>query len=654
MADRDQVLADFQECTGFEDVETSIAILEQHDWSLLPAVQSVMNEVSDCGSAAEMVTIEDIPPHTENMVDLSGACNPAPSKTPMAGTSGPSGSTGVVRMLNFIVEYRDENIPLILADTETVGKIKESLNEILNIPVSKQELRGWVQRKVDDKRVLRDLHLPKETRLYLLTPEVTNPTVVLPSTSSDQSYTIEEKLSHTYTLNITVREPSISIPRQFSLQFPGSKTIKEVKSDVYHLTDVAVRHQAWTGWPEDAKDDSLTLAASGISYPAHSLEVDKVSTSCSDTRKAQSTEDMEITVSDDDETMYNPLLEDDMFDADEEVLSRNKNRSLIPDNVTDEVFALEHLTKEFSNRYGECHPVFYVGSLEDAVKDSLLVSAKERKPLAIYLHHDNSIAANVFCSQVLCSESVVNYLSSNFITWAWDLTHESNRKRLQNAATSLFGSLDAAQLSYKSEHLPVFLIILRTRSSREVFSVIHGHQTLDELMSALINASEVFQLNLKSDIAEEKEREAREMIKREQDAAYEQSLAADRAKARAQQEEVDKQREVEQQRQNDEAIKEAICKSLAEDLPEEPDADCPDPVSHIKIRVPGGDVLQRRFLATNTLNVLLNFVASKGFHTEDFKLLTTYPRKDVSLLDQSKSLKDLNLFPQETLIIEER
>lgn len=81
-----------------------------------------MNEVSDCGSAAEMVTTEDIPRHTENMVDLSGACNPAPSKTPMAGTSGPSGSTGVVRMLNFIVEYRDANIPLTLADTETVGR----------------------------------------------------------------------------------------------------------------------------------------------------------------------------------------------------------------------------------------------------------------------------------------------------------------------------------------------------------------------------------------------------------------------------------------------------------------------------------------------------------------------------------------------------
>ncbi len=40
----------------------------------------------------------------------------------------------------------------------------------------------------------------------------------------------------------------------------------------------------------------------------------------------------------------------------------------------------------------------------------------------IYLHHDSSILSNIFCSQLLCSESVVNYLTSNYVCWAWDLT----------------------------------------------------------------------------------------------------------------------------------------------------------------------------------------------------------------------------------------
>jgi len=53
----------------------------------------------------------------------------------------------------------------------------------------------------------------------------------------------------------------------------------------------------------------------------------------------------------------------------------------------------------------------------------------QRKLLAIYLHHDQSIFANVFCSQVLCDESLVSFLSANFIIWAWDLTNASNREK---------------------------------------------------------------------------------------------------------------------------------------------------------------------------------------------------------------------------------
>lgn len=54
----------------------------------------------------------------------------------------------------------------------------------------------------------------------------------------------------------------------------------------------------------------------------------------------------------------------------------------------------------------------------------------QRKLLAVYLHHDSSILSNVFCSQILCSEGVVSFLSNNFLTWAWDMTHQTNSDRL--------------------------------------------------------------------------------------------------------------------------------------------------------------------------------------------------------------------------------
>lgn len=53
----------------------------------------------------------------------------------------------------------------------------------------------------------------------------------------------------------------------------------------------------------------------------------------------------------------------------------------------------------------------------------------QRKLLAVYLHHDDSILSNVFCMHLLCTETVISYLTSNFITWGWDVSHESNMNR---------------------------------------------------------------------------------------------------------------------------------------------------------------------------------------------------------------------------------
>lgn len=53
----------------------------------------------------------------------------------------------------------------------------------------------------------------------------------------------------------------------------------------------------------------------------------------------------------------------------------------------------------------------------------------QRKLLAVYLHHDNSVLANVFCTQLLGFETVLQLLSANFIVWGWDITYESNKER---------------------------------------------------------------------------------------------------------------------------------------------------------------------------------------------------------------------------------
>jgi hypothetical protein len=83
------------------------------------------------------------------------------------------------------------------------------------------------------------------------------------------SSNIAEKLIQLYTLNVHDE----SQQKNYNLKFLGSKTVLEVKTDVYTLTDIPVRHQVWTGWPSQLKSDRMTLACSGIRHPVHEFTV---------------------------------------------------------------------------------------------------------------------------------------------------------------------------------------------------------------------------------------------------------------------------------------------------------------------------------------------------------------------------------------------
>ncbi|RUS71968.1 hypothetical protein EGW08_020261 [Elysia chlorotica] len=114
------------------------------------------------------------------------------------------------------------------------------------------------------------------------------------------------------------------------------------------------------------------------------------------------------------------------------------------------------------------------------------------------------------------------------------------------------------------------------------------------------------------------------------------------------------QRKVEDEKKEEEQRKEAISLEKASQVPDEPPEDYQGKVSRLRFRVAGGEVISRRFLASNSLRDMLNFLIARGFHIEDYKVLTTYPRRDVSSLDENSTLESLKLYPQETLILEER
>lgn len=107
-----------------------------------------------------------------------------------------------------------------------------------------------------------------------------------------------------------------------------------------------------------------------------------------------------------------------------------------------------------------------------------------------------------------------------------------------------------------------------------------------------------------------------------------------RAKEEAKQllEKIEKQRkeEAENERLAEQARKEAHRLAVESNLPSEPPQDLSEGVLKVKVRLPSGNFLERRFHNNATLQTLLNFLIVKGYPTEDYKVISNWPRKDVS------------------------
>ncbi len=168
------------------------------------------------------------------------------------------------------------------------------------------------------------------------------------------------------------------------------------------LTTIPVSKQDWNGWPDDISDE-LSLAQIGIPREHH-LTVRPASDS---SRNVTTTINVKwsrryecdlptyfqmptlgaagpsragaIHDSDDD-------FEDaaEMMDDDEQIFLPEKSsrrlQSLLPDDFgSDDAMGAIHFAEEFGNRYGQPHPSFFPGSLDDAIRESCGQPAREVK-----------------------------------------------------------------------------------------------------------------------------------------------------------------------------------------------------------------------------------------------------------------------------------
>lgn len=177
--------------------------------------------------------------------------------------------------------------------------------------------------------------------------------------------------------------------------------------------------------------------------------------------------------------------------------------------------------------------------------------------------------------------------------------------------SSLTGCVtDSASLQIRNmpiNQFPIIIIVRKYRSVCEVADIIQGNINRDELYIHLMMNSDTFNEQMKIEIREENERNAREVLLKEQQQAYQESLLADRAKEeeklRIERWIKSERQKQESERMETEARKEAEQKDAQNSLPPEPIDDNCQQITKVRFRKPTGEFIERKFTIDTQLKV---------------------------------------------------
>ena len=154
------------------------------------------------------------------------------------------------------------------------------------------------------------------------------------------------------------------------------------------------------------------------------------------------------------------------------------------------------------------------------------------------------------------------------------------------------------------------------------------------------------------------QREEETRLRQEQDREYREALEADRAReaerqAEREREERERQEREEKERRAREEKEDALAKAMSL-VGDEPPAGTPD-TARVRLTLPNGRRIDRRFRADDTLEVVRAFL-TVHFHENDvgivhFSLLTSFPKRTYE--DPTITLREGDLVPQAVLMVQD-
>lgn len=138
-------------------------------------------------------------------------------------------------------------------------------------------------------------------------------------------------------------------------------------------------------------------------------------------------------------------------------------------------------------------------------------------------------------------------------------------------------------------------------------------------------------------------------LRAEQDDAYQESLALDRAKAESERNEQLRQQREQEDADRRERERADMREAKRRRVPQEPPKNAPAKVTELAIRLPNGKRLQRRFLASDNIGCVYDFIETEEEQLDGvpFELMLAFPKK--SYADREILLEELA--PKAALVV---
>lgn len=272
------------------------------------------------------------------------------------------------------------------------------------------------------------------------------------------------------------------------------------------------------------------------------------------------------------------------------------------------------------NRIGiGSYPNFLTGSFTSTLRQA----RQEKKMLCVYFHSPSHDDTPRFL-EALAAPEICNYMDHHFVSYAVNVQNPVGY-RLESGL--------------KITGFPV-LVFGEAQSSTKFHAhmIQVGIQTQEELLQTMTDRHNTFLAVQAQRTIQEAQRNQDRQMRVNQDDDYDRLLAEAKRKQEAEEEQKmmqQREREEEERKLEEEQTaqewRDAVRLEAATRLPPEPSGN--EPNIMVKIRLPSGTTVERRFQKTNLIEHIRNFVQSQELTTieneyiDDFILLEPFPRK---------------------------